>query len=247
MASSVSNNLYGFLFFIMLMVYINVLYTNEINNPSSPLSYFIWLLIVVGQFVWGALSYLSDKPNPSYAFAQSALAVFTTWTLLFLPMFIMNNSSSKGLVEDVGLNFAEELNSIFSNVIGYYMVSSDANSILAKLGTLNTDKDKSQLTLDQANALMIYTEIRGNQTLLINQLTPTNFECEWRSLFKYLFEAALKMNGSINEDTIDSELIKIKDNLKSIVNKKYLIGKCSWYFYTALLAYSFSIYFMTVL
>ena len=236
-STSSSDSIFSVFFFILIIAYIIYMYINENDNPTTtnPLNYVFWLIIVIGEFLWGALSYLSGIPQ-SRAFTNSAIAVFTTWTVLFLPMFTMNDSTAGKFI---GLDFAQELNSIFSNVIGYFWVSRQATDILSKLNAINIHNIDGPKNPDLVAAQILYSEIKNNKTLIINQLTPSNFDCQWDTLFKYLFtiagETDLEKKGGI------------RDQLKSVVLRKYAMGKCFWYFYTAIVCYSLSIYFMSIL
>jgi len=235
--NSNTDGFFSFMFFIAIIAYIVYMYVNENDNPTTtnPLNYVFWLIIVICEFLWGALSYLSDMP-PSYAFTNSAIAVFTTWTVLFLPMFTINDST---IGKSIGLDFAQELNSIFSNVVGYFWVSRQATDILSKLNAINIHNIDGPKNADLVAAQILYSEIKNNKTLIINQLTPSNFDCQWDTLFKYLFTLA----GETNLEAVGG----IRDQLKAIVLRKYAIGKCFWYFYTAIVCFSLSIYFMSIL
>jgi hypothetical protein len=230
---NVKSYILTYTFYIAIVLYGTSIYfaENKENPVYNSLNYVFWLTIVLSQFFWGGFSYLAGQPN---ALGKSALAVFTTWIVLFVPMFTINMGQSSS-----GLNFAEELNSIFSNVVGYYWVSREANDILAKLNAIDAQHPTTVITQDLISAKILYSEIRNNKTLLINQLTPSNFDCIWNKLFKYLFElAGYKSPEQSN---------KIRDQLHKIVLQKYAIGKSFWYFYTAIICYSLSIYFMSIL
>jgi len=233
---STSNSMFGFLFFILIILYVIHTYWSSNAEPTltNPMNYMFWLLIVISQFLWGAMSFLSDLPQ-STAFINSGIAVFTTWTLLFIPMFTINDSNVN---RAAGLNFSQEMNSIFSNVVGYYWVSADADNILSKLNAIDIHNIDKPANNDLVAAKILYGEIKNNKTLIINQLTPSNFECQWETLFEYLFKIAGQNKA---------ELDKTKIALKNVVFQKYSIGKCFWYFYTAIICFSLSIYLMSIL
>jgi len=230
---NVKSAILTYAFYIAIILYgTSIYFAENKNNPMyNSMNYLFWLTIVLCEFFWGGFSYLAGQPN---ALGKSALAVFTTWTVLFVPMFTINIGQSSSN----GLNFAEELNSIFSNVVGYYWVSREANDILAQLNAIDIQNPTTVGNNDLISAKILYSEIRNNKTLIINQLTPSNFDCIWDKLFKYLFELA--GHGSENNN-------KIREQLRNIVLQKYAIGKSFWYFYTAIICYTLSIYFMSIL
>ena len=228
------------LFYIAFILYFIVIYQYDNDTPTTThtMNYIFWLIIVLCEFFWGALSFRSDIPLTN-AFIDSGIAVFTTWIVLFLPTFTINESK---VSHQFGLNFAEELNSIFSNVIGYYWVSREANVILSKLNAININKDGSTMSDQARTAKILYSEIMSNKTLLINQLTPSNFQCQWDGLYEYLFMEALNIQNKNSP-----EITSIKDGLRNIVLRKYSIGKAFWYFYTAVISFSLSIYLLSIL
>jgi len=65
-------------------------------------------------------------------------------------------------------------------------------------------------------------------------LTPTNFDYLWNDLFSSLFMVPEKEKEAIREELLE------------ITNKKFVIGKCFWYFYTSILAITISSFFMTL-
>jgi len=131
--------------------------------------------------------------------------------------------------------------SAFSDVIGYYWVSSSANKIITDLLISqevqpNIDADSSldtnakQQMQGAADAII---KICGNSAVLINQMTPRNFDDFWKMLTPLMKQQYKPVNGTISEDTKEKqkqlfELVVSKDN----------VGEAIWYTYTGLLVTS---------
>ena len=227
-------------FYIAFIVYFMIIfiYDNDTPEESHRYNWFFLYFLVICEFIY-CIS-LKNENNIVYGISYAAIAVLTTWTMIFLPILIMNN---KPVNKMSGLNYAEELNSIFSNVAGYAWVSKEANEILSKLnaadidGTTSTAENKQNVM----SAKILYSEILSNKTLFINQLTPSNYDCQWQNLFRYLFASAL------NIPETDEEITKIYEKLKSVVYRKNNIGKAFWYLYTSIIAFSLSIFLLSTL
>ena len=78
----------------------------------------------------------------------------------------------------------------FSNVIGYYAVYRASNTILVKLlgnaqvdrtieNTQETDKEDAHLLEKASDAVL---KLVGNTSIMINQITPENFENMWKMM-----------------------------------------------------------------
>ena len=120
----------------------------------------------------------------------------------------------------------------FSNVIGYYAVYRASNTILVKLlgnaqvdrtieNTQETDKEDAHLLEKASDAVL---KLVGNTSIMINQITPENFENMWKMMIPVMKP---EMRGTANAP-LKCELLEqvvLRDN----------IGECCWYIYTMLL------------
>lgn len=226
-------------FFISFIAYFLIIYVYDNDTPEESHSYnwyFLYFMIIV-EFLY-CIS-LKNEKNVGYGVGYAAIAVFITWIVIFLPILIMNSKTAKTAT---GLNFAEEINSIFSNVLGYAWVANDANAILSKLNAVDpngtTTPENKQNVM---SAKILYSEILSNKTLFINQLTPSNFQCQWDHLFKFLFASALEVNEK------DQQVTTIHDQLRNVVYRKNNMGKAFWYLYTSIICYSLSIFLLSTL
>lgn len=198
---------------------------NDLENNETMMGFYnknmyslaIYIgIVVVSQFFLN-ISFLISKCGGSINKNIGAAALFTfiPWLLIFAVMVAV-------LLIFPGFKTA------FSDVIGYFVVSSSANQILSSIlrGTdlnemidkTNDANEKSELT-KAADAIL---KICGNKSILINQMNPDNFLNIWNTL-KPLMNAGAYENIEIKTNLLD--LVVLKDN----------IGEALWYIYTAIL------------
>jgi len=124
------------------------------------------------------------------------------WTLLFgvLLMFLHFG----------GPSISEGLKSPFANVFGYMWVSGKADALLRDILNKN----------DTEVAAALIEKVYGNPSLLINHLTPTNFEEHWKNLIPMM----------------KSEDSTKKEELLDLTYLRDTVGEASWYLYTGLLS-----------
>jgi hypothetical protein len=124
--------------------------------------------------------------------------------------------------------------SAFSDVVGYYYVSSSANKVLTEL-LVNKDIEKkiledNQMTPEKKEALESAADaiikICGNTSILINQIVPSNFDEYW-SILKPLMKDKYKVESE--------ETKKIQNDLFELVVTRDNVGESMWYIYTGLL------------
>jgi hypothetical protein len=189
--------------------------TKFYSSNITSLAFYLGI-VVVSQFFLNT-SYLISKCGGSINKNIGAAALFTfiPWLLIFAVMIAV-------LIIFPGFKTA------FSDVIGYFVVSSSANDILSSIlrGTdlnemiekTNDANEKSELT-KAADAIL---KICGNKSILINQMNPENFLDIW-NILKPLMNTGAYENTEMKTSLLD--LVVLKDN----------IGEALWYIYTAIL------------
>jgi hypothetical protein len=181
------------------------------------------LLVMVIQFMVNA-SIIASTCGGSITenIGASGVLTFLPWTLIFGVIIVI-------------LTIYPGFKSAFSDVVGYYWVSSSANKVLTELLVDPTvqkkiDEDKT-LTTEQKDDLMTAADtiikICGNASILINQIVPSNFKSYWELLQKSLFKPKYQNDNP--------ETIKIRDELFEIVVTRDNVGEAMWYMYTGLL------------
>jgi acyl-CoA synthetase (AMP-forming)/AMP-acid ligase II len=126
--------------------------------------------------------------------------------------------------------------SAFSDVVGYYFVSSSASKILNELlidaevyNEIETSSEgnKEKLEALKATASLV-TKLTGNMSLLINKIVPKNFIQFW-DLLKPLMKEQYK-----NGDNATS----LRDSLLNLAFVRDNIGEGMWYLYTGIMLVS---------
>jgi hypothetical protein len=120
--------------------------------------------------------------------------------------------------------------SAFSDVVGYYYVSTKANDILTTIlkdsrieSTMNqkaTPEEKQRIETT-ADAII---KIMGNSAVVINQIVPENFVRYWDTL-----KPLMKDEYTANEP------LELKAQLFELVVTRDYIGEMMWYIYTGVL------------
>ena len=226
------------------------LYKDYITRNYVCLAVYL-LLVMVVQFIVNS-STIAQKCGGSITENMGAAGVFTfiPWTLIFGVTIII-------LVIYPGFKSA------FSDVIGYYWISNQANDLLIELlvqqnvedslakGTTNdpaspaspaspaapaspasegvlvggkNPSDNKQALREVADLIL---KLCGNTSILINQMTPRNFEPYWSLL------TPLKKPKYQNENTTETQTLK--KQLFDLTVTRDNIGETLWYIYTGLL------------
>jgi hypothetical protein len=144
--------------------------------------------------------------------------------MTFIPWFLIF-----GLVIVVLIMFPG-FKSPFSNVIGYFAVSGNANNILSELlenteinniidQDTNIDEKRKKGLQTAAEAIL---KLCGNMSIYINQIVPSNFQEKWVELTPLFKEKYLNNNDDMKQNLLN--LVVLKDN----------IGEMCWYIYTAI-------------
>jgi hypothetical protein len=198
--------------------------TKQKEYKSSSYMYLaIYLLLVmVIQFMVNA-SIISSTcgGNVTENMGAAGVLTFLPWTLIFGVIIVI-------------LTIYPGFKSAFSDVIGYYWVSSSANKVITEL--LVDPKIQKKMneditsTPEQKEAMMTAADtiikICGNTSVLINQIVPSNFQSYWNILTPLL---------KPKYQTDNPETQKIRSELFEIVVTRDNVGEAMWYMYTGLL------------
>ena len=232
---------------ILLFIFITIFYFSsvpifgkpELNLPESgklededliayytecrPKLAIYFLVVVVTQFILN-IAYLIDKCGGDAAknVGSAALNTFIPWTLMFA-VVLATLSAFPGF------------KTVFSDVVGYYMVSSESNELLSSMLIDTNIRDAIEKTTDPvlkaqvSDAAEAILKIFGNKALLINQIYPDNFEKIW-SLLQPLMQPTMFENK------------ENKAKLLALVVTRENVGEAMWYIYTAILVSSIVYY-----
>lgn len=180
------------------------------------------LLVIIIQFVVNA-SIITSTCGGNITDNLGAAGVFTfiPWTLIFGAIIL-------------ALSVYPGFKTAFSDVVGYFYVSSSANKLLTELLIDKNIQQKidndAKLSPEQKqsmqNAADAIIKICGNTSILINQIVPNNFNEYWNILKPLMKE---KYHAE------SSELLEKKKDLFEIVVTRDNVGEAMWYIYTGLL------------
>jgi len=196
-------------------------YKEYVSNNYMFLAVYLLLVIVI-QFMVNA-SIISSTCGGSITENIGAAGVFTflPWTLIFGVLVLV-------------LTIYPGFKSAFSDVIGYYWVSTSANKIINEL-LVDPDIEKkinadTTATLKQKEDLQSAADaiikICGNTSIIINQIVPSNFDSYWKILTPL-------MKPKYQADS--PETTNIKKQLYELVVTRDNVGEALWYIYTGIL------------
>jgi len=200
----------------------NIQNTTYKTNNYMYLAIYLLLVMVVQFMVNASIIASTCGGSITENIGASGVLTFLPWTLIFGVIIVI-------------LTIYPGFKSAFSDVVGYYWVSSSANKVLTELLVDPTvqkkiDEDKT-LTTEQKDDMMTAADtiikICGNASILINQIVPSNFKSYWELLQKSLFKPKYQNDNP--------ETIKIRDELFEIVVTRDNVGEAMWYMYTGLL------------
>lgn len=205
--------------------------TYEAYNSANMGSALIFLLMVVLTQLGLNIYSVIDKCGGSVGknIGVSLLLTVVPWTII--------------LGGVIGLLMAYPgLKSAFADVIGYYIVSTEANDII---GTIITESKvdeeiekvkNSNESHEMKRAAEAVMKMCGNKGVLVNSMNPSNFEQMWKVLTPLMVkEVDLKTSPNNKDNKI---LNDYKSDLFNLVVKKDNIGEGMWYIYTGLLVTS---------
>ena len=197
------------------------LYKSYVSNNYMYLAVYILLVIIIQFIVNSSIIASNCGGNISENMGAAGVLTFLPWILIFGVLVVI-------------LTVYPGFKSAFSDVVGYYYVSSSATKLLTEL-LVNKDikqkivedptmnAEKKQALESAADAII---KICGNASILINQMVPSNFEQYW-TILKPL------MKDKYQEPT--DETTKMKNDLFELVVTRDNIGEAMWYIYTGLL------------
>jgi hypothetical protein len=196
-------------------------YQEYVSNNYMYLAIYVLLVIIIQFIVNSSIISSTCGGNISENMGSAGVLTFLPWILIFGVLVII-------------LTVYPGFKSAFSDVVGYYYVSTSANKILTEL-LINKDIEKKitddpNMTPEKKQALESAADaiikICGNTSIIINQIVPNNFEQYW-GILTPLMKDKYKNGGE--------ETDKIKNDLFEIVLTRDNVGEAMWYIYTGLL------------
>ena len=195
---------------------------NYTSSSYMYLAIYLLLVMVIQFFVNASIISTNCGGSISENIGAAGIFTFLPWTLIFGVLVLI-------------LTIYPGFKSAFSDVIGYYYVSSSANKILTEL-LIDKDIQKkmdtdTSMTAEQKEAMQSAADtiikICGNTSILINQIVPNNFNEYWNIL--------RPLRKTIYQNEESPETIKMKQNLFELVVTRDNVGESMWYLYTGIL------------
>lgn len=194
-------------------------------NNDTHINLAIYLVaILVSQYFINIYN-ITDKCGGEITdnLGMAGLVTFLPWTFMF------------GLVVII-LILYPGFKSAFSDVIGYFYVSSSANQILTDLlidkdiqdkmdNDTNASAENKKAMQDVASVII---KICGNNSILINQIVPENFMNYWKILTPLMKQQYQDEGGGAD----------IKKKLFDLVVARDNVGEIMWFLYTGILVTS---------
>ena len=196
-------------------------YKNFISNNYMYLAIYVLLVIVIQFMVNSSIISTNCGGNITENMGAAGVLTFLPWTLIFGVLVLI-------------LTIYPGFKSAFSDVIGYYYVSSSANKILTEL-LINKDIEKKltedpNMTPEKKAALESAADtiikICGNTAILINQIVPSKFYQYW-SILRPIMKEKFQVDGPESD--------KMQNDLFDLVVTRDNVGEAMWYMYTGLL------------
>ncbi len=185
------------------------------------LAIYVLLVIVIQFMVNSSIMASTCGGNITENMGVAGVLTFLPWILIFGVLVLI-------------LTIYPGFKSAFSDVIGFYYVSTSASKLLTEL-LVNKDIEKKMLeeqnmTPEKKEALESAADaiikICGNTSILINQIVPNNFDQYWGIL-----TPLMKDKYQVQSPETD----KMKNDLFELVVTRDNVGEAMWYIYTGLL------------
>ena len=190
------------------------------KNNYLYLGIYLVLVMLIQFFVNASVISVTCGGSISENIGAAGILTFIPWTLIFGVIIII-------------LIIYPGFKSAFSDVIGYFYISSSATKIITellvnrevekKLTGTETKEEKEALE-DAADTIV---KICGNTSILINQIVPDNFQNYWKILNPLMKP---KYRDDNSQETKD-----IRQQLFELVVTRDNIGEALWYIYTGIL------------
>jgi hypothetical protein len=204
--------------------------TKEYYSTSNTRLGIYFLAVVTAQLILNAM-FLANKCGGALQnnIGAAFFYTFIPWILIFGVVLIV-------LLIFPGFKMA------FSDVVGYAAIAGSAHNLLSDIlknidinDQLQRIKDPDEkVKLEKAAEAIV--KICGNNSILINQMSPTNFNQIWTHLEPLMKPEILSLPPS--------DLDAVKQELLNLVITKDNVGEAFWYVYTGILVSSIVYYYL---
>lgn len=203
------------LFLVLTILYIVGDYSqaSSLSSGGKPNSIYMFiyaLAVIIGQYVSNIS--LTNQLCGSNQYGTALLVTVIPWVLMFGTIAVLLNVFPGWL-------------SPFSNTFGYAaVVVGGLNDVLANILKPKLD-GKGTIGKDQEAMMEALAHIYSDRSMLINEITPTNFETFWS-----------EMSGVMRQGVVNN--MGLKESLFSLVVLKDSVAKFVWYMLAGILVIS---------
>ena len=176
----------------------------QIEQTDNLILFFYFCLSVVTQLS-AAFKLTKDHCNGNINFNLAIYSVLIPWLIMFGALLVI-------------LIRMPSWKAPFSNTFGYLIVKFNGIETLLK-SMLRSKKVQKKKDVEFIDSSAPIDKIYNDPSLLINEITPANYDDFWSYGMKNLFKSAVKENEQV-----------VKNKLRSQVIKKDLISEFIWYF-----------------
>jgi hypothetical protein len=201
------------------------IYSNYLKNNYSCLAIYLLLVIVVQCLINVNIINSTCGGSTSSNIGYAGMITIIPWILIFGVLLAI-------------INIYPGFKSAFSDVIGYFWVSTSANKLITEL-LVNREiqpkiDDDTNLNpeekIQMQNAADAILKIIGNTGVLINKITPSNFQNFWNTLTPLMKDQYKPKNGVLSPDAI-----QMRDSIFNLTVTRDNVGEALWYIYTGVL------------
>jgi len=208
-------------FFMLTLFYFIIRYSVGTEGSQGLVWMIIYyLLLVLVMFNFNS-KIIEEKCYGNSNFSLAVWATLVPWITIFVTLNIV-------------LTILPGWKAPFSNTLGYLVANlAGLNSVINELfeppGTKKKNPNEAYMSGPVAMAI---ERIYGNKALIVNEITPDNFESFFSSMNE-LFKSEYQVKGSDKQ-------ITIKNKLKGLIILKDMVAEWLWYVLTGILTASVS-------
>ena len=182
------------------------------NNNYTYLAIYVFA-VMLGQFALNAAIIRSTCGGTMAETLSSAgFYTFIPWSLVFGVLVLI-------LIVYPGFKSA------FSDVVGYFWVSGGVKKVLDQLLMNAAPTKESDSSMQSVSDMIV--KIYSNNSLLVNQIVPSNFDKYW-GILQPLMKPEYRGDGGT----------ELKGQFFQLVSTRDKIGECMWYLYAGILVVS---------
>jgi hypothetical protein len=203
-------------------------YKKYLQSNYVSLAIYLFMVMIIQSIVNTNYINTTCGGNTQDNIGYAGIMTIWPWTLIFGILLII-------------ITIFPGFKSAFSDVIGYYWVSRSANELISELlidkeiqPKIDDDKRMTpEMKKKMQSAADAIIKLFGNTGVIINQVSPRNFQQFWDTMTPLMKNEFKPVN-----DKYPDAAIGIREKLFKLVITRDNVGEAMWYIYTGLLVTS---------